>query len=68
MAKSKLLKSLPSNESSVVKYTTLNGDIYRITRHRINQMFTIYKVVDGCFEKLGTDSNPTVLEKKYIKI
>lgn len=68
MAKNKLLKTLPSDEISVVKYHTLNGDIYRITRHRINQMFTIYKVVDDCFEKLGTDINPTVLEKKYINI
>ena len=68
MAKNKLLKTLPSDEKSVVKYQTLNGDIYRITRHQLSQMFTIYKVVDGCFEKLGTDNNPTVLEKKYIKI
>ena len=67
MTESKLLKNLPSNEVSMVEYKRLNGDIYKITRNQTNKMFTIYKVVDGCFERLGKGDNPIVLEKKYIK-
>ena len=67
MAKNKLLKNLPSDEISMVLRKTLSGDIYKITRNRIDQMFTIYKVIDDCFEKLGKGDNPTVLENKYIK-
>ena len=67
MTESKLLKNLPSNEVSMVEHKRLNGDIYKITRNQTNKMFTIYKVVDGCFERLGKGDNPMVLEKKYIK-
>ena len=67
MANNKLLKNLPSDEVSMVLRKTLNGDTYKITQNRINQMFTIYKVVDDCFERLGKGDNPIVLEEKYVE-
>ena len=67
MADNKLLKKLPSNEDGMVTYKRENGDIYKITQNQITKIFTIYKLVDDCFERLGKGSNPTELEKKYIK-
>lgn len=67
MAEKKLLKKLPDNEVGMVTYKYSNGDTYRITQNQMNKIFTIYKVVDGCFERLGKGSNPTELENKYIK-
>lgn len=67
MAENKSLKKIPTNEISMLEYKSLNGDTYEITQNRTNQTFTIYKVVDGCYEKLGKGANPTALEEKYIK-
>lgn len=67
MAENKLLKKLPANEIGMVTYKRLNGDTYKITQNQMNKTFTIYKVINDCFERLGKGANPTALEEKYIK-
>lgn len=67
MIKSKLLKKMPDNEVCMVTYRCLNGDTYKLTQNQMNKTFTMYKVVNDCFERLGKGANPTALEEKYIK-
>jgi len=67
MVVNKLLKKIPDNEVGMVTYKCLNGNIYKLTQNQTNKMFTIYKVIDDCFERLGKGASPTTLEEKYIK-
>lgn len=63
----KVIKKIPTNEDSMVMYKNTNGNTYKITQNQTTNVFTIYKVVEDGFERLGKGSNPIVLEEKYIK-
>lgn len=63
----KVIKKIPVNEVGMVMYKNTNGNVYKITQNQTTNVFTIYKVVEDGFERLGKGSNPTALEEKYIK-
>lgn len=58
----KLVKKIPATETGHgVIYHTLSGKEYRITQNPIKQMHTLWKVVDGGFEKIAVDASPNNL-------
>ena len=63
----KVIKKIPINEDSMVLYKNTDGNTYEITQNQITKVFTIYKVVEDGFERLGKGDNPIVLEEKYIR-
>lgn len=62
-----IIKKIPSNETIALTYTCVNKDVYKITQHKTSGLFTIYKIVENGFDRLGKGNNPTKLEQKYIK-
>lgn len=63
----KVIKKIPTNEDGMVLYKNTNGNTYKITQNQTTNVFTIYKVVEDGFERLGKGNNPITLEEKYIK-
>lgn len=62
-----IVKKIPSSETIALTYTCVNKDVYKITKHKTSGLFTIYKVIENGFDRLGKGNNPTKLEQKYIK-
>lgn len=63
----KIIKKIPVNENGMVFYKNSNGNTYKITRNPTTNIFTIYKIVEDGFERLGKGNHPIALEEKYIK-
>ena len=59
---SKIVKAIPSTESGgrVVCFTKSNcsGEEYIVTENPLKAQYTLWKRVDGGFEKIKTSDNP----------
>lgn len=60
------VKTLPKNEKLCLTYKIENENQFVITFSMIKQIYTIYKVLNDGYEKLGTGNNPLKLEEKFI--
>lgn len=64
--KAAVMKTLPKNEKLCLTYKIENKNQFVITFNAIKQIYTIYKVLNDGYEKLGTGNNPLKLEEKFI--
>lgn len=62
------IAKIPKSEDVAVTYRTADHvPLYKITVNKKTMIYSLYKIVDGGFERLGKGPNPNELEKKYIK-
>ena len=60
------MKTLSKNEKLCLTYKSENKNEFVITFNAIKQIYTIYKVLEDGYGKLGTGNNPLKLEQKFI--
>lgn len=59
-----VVKSIPSSDTgSRVTCSTLSGEKYIISNNPIKERFTLWKVVNGGYEKISVSDNPLAFDK-----
>lgn len=61
-----ITKTIPKSEDGRGVLCLVNGETYKITQNssKVKNAFTLWKIVPGGFEKLGTADIPQELEKQ----
>lgn len=59
---SKIVTRIPASETGPnVTHTTRSGIVYKVTQNKKKGQFTLWKKVDGGYEKLASRKSPTDL-------